>query len=268
MNKIGKVVKIAGMSIAVLAASMLSGVVANAHCDTVDGPVVSDAKKSIVDNNINYILKWVKPEGEKELTKAFELSMKVRNLSPEAQTLADNYLFENLVRIHRAGEGAPFTGVKPSGSPVDEKILAADKSIEAGNLSPLEEFIPDDHKAELKERFEKVMSLKDFDANDVEAGREYIEAYVAFFHLAEGEESGEKHEESGEAGHIKETGASHVKEAETSDEKGIEESHKNEVNAENSYLQYVPWILSVVFLLTSILLGIPYFKKPSSNGQL
>ncbi|HEY9062965.1 MAG TPA: DUF6448 family protein [Pseudobacteroides sp.] len=259
MNKIGKVIKIAGMSIAVLAASMLSGVVVNAHCDTVDGPVVSDAKKSIEDNNINYILKWVKPEGEKELTKAFELSMKVRSLSPEAQTLADNYLFENLVRIHRAGEGAPFTGVKPSGSPVDEKILAADKSIEARDMSPLEKFIPDDHKAELKERFEKVMSLKDFDVNDVEAGREYVEAYVAFFHLAEGEESGEKHGETGEAGHTKETEASQVKE--------IGESHKNEVDAENSYLQYVPWILSAVFLLTSILLGIPFFKKQSGSRQ-
>ena len=41
---------------------------------------------------------------------------------------------------------------------------------------------------ELKEGFEKVMALKNFDANNVEAGRKYIEAYVKFFKFAEEEE--------------------------------------------------------------------------------
>ena len=44
--------------------------------------------------------------------------------------------------------------------------------------------------AELTIRFGKVMSLKKFDVNNVKAGREYIEAYVQFFHFAEGEEEG------------------------------------------------------------------------------
>lgn len=32
------------------------------------------------------------------------------------------------------------------------------------------------------------MALKNFDTNNVDAGREYIEAYVKFFKFAEGEE--------------------------------------------------------------------------------
>lgn len=37
----------------------------------------------------------------------------------------------------------------------------------------------------LRELFDKVMSVKDFDADDVQARREYIEAYVRFFKFAE-----------------------------------------------------------------------------------
>lgn len=159
-----------------------------AHCDTMDGPVVADAKKAIDQNNINYVLKWVKPENEKEVIEAFNLNLKVRNLSPDAKLLADKYFFETVVRLHRTGEEMSFTGVKPTGTPVDEKILAADKSIETGNLSPLLGLVPMDKQKELKEKFDKAISLKNFEVNNIEAGREYIEAYVQFFHFAEGEE--------------------------------------------------------------------------------
>lgn len=161
---------------------------ASAHCDTMDGPTVVDGKKAMESNNVNYVMKWVAPEYQKEITDKFNLSMKVKDQSPEAKELAEQYFFSEVVRVHRAGEGAPFDGLKPSGTPIDEKVLAADKSIEVGNLSPLEGMTEKEKMPELKERFEKVMSLKDYDVNDLEAGREYIEAYVKFFKFAEGEE--------------------------------------------------------------------------------
>lgn len=161
---------------------------ANAHCDTMDGPTVIDGQKAMKENNINYALKWVQPNSEKELKEAFNLSMKVKDLSPESKQIAEKYFFGELVRIHRQGEGAPYTGVKPTGTTIDKKVLAADKSIEIGNLSPLENLIEKDKKAELKKRFDQVMALKNFDINNVDAGREYIEAYVKFFKFAEGEE--------------------------------------------------------------------------------
>ena len=175
------------MSLAIVAAIPT---MASAHCDTMGGPTVADGEKAIEYNNVNYVLKWVTPENEKEISEIFDLTMKVKDLSPEAKKLSENYFFENLVRIHRAGEGESFTGVKPLGTAIDEKVLAADKSIEVGNLSPLENLVEEDKMPELKERFEKVMALKDYDVNDVEAGREYIEAYVSFFKFAEGEEEG------------------------------------------------------------------------------
>ncbi len=206
---------------------VISSSVLYAHCDTKDGPVVADAIKALEQNNVNYVLKWVQPAYEKEIRDAFDLAKKVRVRGPEARELSDNYFFEILVRLHRAGEGVPYTGVKPVGTPIDDKILAADKSIELGNLSPLENLVTADRQAELKKRFEKVMLLKKFDLNDIGAGREYIEAYVQFFHFAEGEEGGHKNEHTENAGH---SGS-------------------------------VSWILSGIFFITTILFASLYIRR-------
>ena len=173
---------------------LLIPVKARAHCDTMDGPTAADGKKALETCNVNYALKWILPEHEEELKEIFALSMKVRTLSPEAQELADKYFLENLVRIHRAGEGAPYEGLKPSGTPIDEKILAADRAIAVGNLSPLEGLVTQEEMHELEGKLEKAMALKDFSVDDVEAGRAYIEAYVSFFKLAEGESHEHGHE--------------------------------------------------------------------------
>lgn len=159
-----------------------------AHCDTMDGPLIKDAKIALNKGNVNYVLKWVQPENENEIMEVFSLAMKVRKLNTDARDLADKYFFETVVRLHRSGEGVPFTGVKPSGTPIDEKITAADKSIETGDLSPLKNLVPKEILPELEVRFNRAMSLKNFDVNNVAEGREYIEAYVQFFKFAEGEE--------------------------------------------------------------------------------
>src|ERR1035437_3137581 len=166
---------------------ILSTNITFAHCDTLDGPLIADARKAMGQNNVNYVLKWVSAANESGIRDAFNLVMKVKGLSPEAKELSEKYFFDTLVRIHRAGEGEPFTGVKPSGTPIDDKVLAADKSIEIGNLSPLKNMVSKNILQELTKRFNKVMSLKNFDVNNVAAGREYIEAYVQFFKFAEGE---------------------------------------------------------------------------------
>lgn len=181
---------------------VLSTSVSFAHCDTMEGPLVLDAKKAISQNNVNIVLKWVQAANETDIKDAFDQMMKVRVLSADAKDLAEKYFFDTLVRIHRAGEGVAFTGVKPVGTPIDEKVKAADKSIEVGNLSPLKGKVSKDDLPELTERFEKVMSLKNFDVNNVKAGREYIEAYVQFFKFAEGEVEGHAAKGNG-CGHTK-----------------------------------------------------------------
>ncbi|MGB4587647.1 MAG: DUF6448 family protein [Clostridiaceae bacterium] len=191
-----ELLQVLGIIIVALFMLMVGPLMAGAHCDTMDGPTAKDGKKALESNNINYALKWILPQYEDELQSIFEKCIKVRTHSSEAKEIADRFFLESLVRFHRAGEGEPFEGLKPSGTPIDEKVAAADKSIEIGNLSPLEGLVSSEELHELKEKFERVMMLKNYDQNNVQEGREYIEAYVTFFKMAEGEEHEHAHAQS------------------------------------------------------------------------
>src|SRR5659263_570822 len=108
-----------------------------AHCDTLDGPVVTLARQALDKGDVKLILPWVAADQEGEIRKAFELTMAVRGKGEKERELADMYFFETLVRIHREGEGAPYTGLKPAGRDLGPAIPAADKALESGNPGPL-----------------------------------------------------------------------------------------------------------------------------------
>ena len=86
------------------------------HCDTRDGPVVKAAIKALETGNLNYALIWIPKESEKELRTIFEKTLRARKAGKDAKDVADDWFFENTIRLHRAGEGAPYTGMKPAGS--------------------------------------------------------------------------------------------------------------------------------------------------------
>lgn len=163
-----------------------------AHCDTMDGPAVKDGQKALETGNINFAYKWIFEEYENELKEIYDLALKARKLGAEAQEVADRWFLENFVRIHRAGEGASYDGLKPSGTALEPVVVAADESIDIGNMSPLKGLVTEEEYHALKEKFDQAIALKDFDINDVKAARKYVEAYVTFFKLAEGEEHDHK----------------------------------------------------------------------------
>jgi len=191
-----------------LAVALLGPAKVLAHCDTMDGPVVQAAQAALATDNVKLVLIWVQKEDEAEINKAFERALAVRKLGPEAKELADMYFFEALVRIHRAGEGAPYTGVKPAGLDLGPAIPAADKAIAEGKLEPVGKLLMQTMHEGIHKYFDQVSAKRDFDPNDVEAGREYVEAYVRFIHYVEGLYQAGKikgvergHHESGGAAH-------------------------------------------------------------------
>ncbi len=174
-----------------LAASLFAAIVltaggAAAHCDGMDGPVVTAARKALETGNVNLVLIWVQAADEAEIKHAFERTRAVRKLGPQAKELADMYFFETLVRIHRAGEGAPYTGLKPAGRDLGPAIPAADKALQDGSVEPLVKLLADTVERGVRERFEAANSKKAFNANDVTAGRAYVQTYVPFIHYVEG----------------------------------------------------------------------------------
>jgi hypothetical protein len=156
----------------------------SAHCDTLDGPVVMTAKAALEKGDVTPVLKWVRKEDEKEIREQFKKTLTVRAQGPEAKELTDMYFFETLVRIHRAGEGAPYTGLKPAGM-VEPSVAAADRAIETGSADNLVKMVNDAAAAGIRERFARVKETKKHADESVEAGREFVEAYVDFTHYVE-----------------------------------------------------------------------------------
>jgi len=156
-----------------------------AHCDTLDGPVVMDARTALDNGDVTPVLKWVSKNDEAEIREAFQKTLAVRSRGPEAKELADMYFFETLVRIHRAGEDAPYTGLKPAGTELDPAVVAADKALQSGSVDELVRMVNDAVAAGIGARFAHAREMKEHVNESVEAGREYIEAYVTFVHYVE-----------------------------------------------------------------------------------
>jgi len=170
------------LSIAALAAMLLAVPnLAAAHCDTIDGPVIQDARKAIDAREITPILKWVKPKDEKSVRAAFQKVLAVKTKSHEE---AEQKFFATLVKIHRAGEGAPFTGLKPAGA-VEPAVAEADKALTSGSADALVKLISDDVAAGIRKRYEHAAATYKHKDESVAQGREFVEAYVSFTHYVE-----------------------------------------------------------------------------------
>ena len=165
-------------------ALVLSAAPAFAHCDSLDGPVIQEARTALSRGDVTPVLKWVRSDDEAVIRDAFTRTLEVRKLSPAAAELADRFFFETLVRIHRAGEGESFTGLKPAGA-IDAVIASADRAIESGNFDAQLTELTGKLEHLLRERFAELQRRREHREHHVPAGRSYVEAYVGFIHLYE-----------------------------------------------------------------------------------
>jgi hypothetical protein len=156
-----------------------------AHCDTMNGPVVKAARQALDSRDIRFALIWVQPADEPEIRSAFEKTLGIRALGSEAKSLADQYFFETLVRIHRAGEGASYTGLKDADVPLEPEISAAEHSLEAKSVKDLSTELTGMLQQQLQAAFRRVQSGKTFKPSDVDAGRRYVATYVRYIHYVE-----------------------------------------------------------------------------------
>jgi hypothetical protein len=168
-----------------LGVTLISPAVVSAHCDGLDGPVVKAAQQALDTRDPALALMWVQASDEPEIRMAFERTLAVRVLSPQAKELADRSFFETLVRVHRAGEGASFTGLKPAGRDLGPAIPAADKALEDGSAESVVKLLTTAVQEHLRDHFNQVVSARAFNPGDVAAGRAYVKAYVEFIHYVE-----------------------------------------------------------------------------------
>lgn len=148
------------------------------HCDSMDGPVVSAGRRALEAKDVNLALAYVSSGGEAEVRDAFDAALRIRDHGPEVREVADLHFFETLVRVHRAGEGAPFTGLKPAGLGHGPVIPVAERAIETGSVDELVELLTRRVADEVRARFAHVMELKAGANGDLAANRAYIESML------------------------------------------------------------------------------------------
>jgi hypothetical protein len=185
MKQTAKTVFVGTFCVAITGAFMgLLPIMAFAHCDTMNGPIIPEAKAALERGDVTPILKWVKKDNEVEIKNAFVKTIAVRAKGPEAKELADQYFLETLVRLHRAGESAPYTGIKDE--PVEPIVAMADKALAEGSVDEMAKRISKQMTEAIQEKFITAMEARKGKDKSVEAGREFVEAYVTYMHYIEG----------------------------------------------------------------------------------
>jgi hypothetical protein len=163
---------------------------ARAHCDSLDGPVAKAVEKALETGNVNPVLAYAPATAEDEIRASFEKSRKVRGLGSDARALADQAFMETVIRLHRAGEGAAYTGLKPAGADYGRVIPAAEQAVETGDLTKLKVVLGEEIEHALRERLSHVRELQKAPlepktAAEVPHARERISAELGFVTFAE-----------------------------------------------------------------------------------
>jgi hypothetical protein len=182
-NPFGKRMKILS-AMAIMALLLIVPQEANAHCDSYDGPVIKDALKGLEINQVEPVLKWIKPEHEEEIKNLFDKTISLKGADAEIYVSGEKYFLETLVRLHREGEGAPYTGLKPAGT-TKPIVVLTDKALIEGNIDGLSAKVKAHFDKVLKEKYEMVLEKSKSKEESAEKGREYVEAYVDYTHFLE-----------------------------------------------------------------------------------
>ncbi|HEX7073387.1 MAG TPA: DUF6448 family protein [Hyphomicrobiaceae bacterium] len=177
-------------------ATVIAGFLASpafAHCDSVDGPVAGAAIEALETGNVNLALPYAPASAEDEIKAAHQMAWKARVDGKAAAEVADRWFMETVVRLHREGEGATFTGLKPAGINYGPVIPAAEKALETGDPTQVKTLLSGAVERLLEERFKDAQKVLESTrktppqtAVEVAEARERVNAEFAFIEYAEG----------------------------------------------------------------------------------
>ena len=148
------------------------------HCDSMDGPVVTAARRALDEGDLAIALPYVPAQAEAEITAAFQQVLPIRATSGSAGDLADRWFFETVVRLHRAGEGAPYTGLTPAGQDEGPVIPVAERALHTGSADELVHVLTQVVADQAKTRLDQAIALNQHEPGSVAAAREYVEAML------------------------------------------------------------------------------------------
>ena len=148
--------------------------------DPHNGPVMRAAKMALETGNANYVLIWVSEKSENTLKNLLEKTYCERSSRKNLQNRAIDWYFETVNRFHLANKGALYTCLKPGGLDENPIVPKVERAIETGNFEKIIGVIPNTHAADVREHFHHVMDKRNYDLNNIAAGRAYVSAFFDF----------------------------------------------------------------------------------------
>lgn len=149
------------------------------HCDSLDGPVVNAARAALEAQDVELTLPYVHAEGEEEIRAAFADVLPVHAMGGRAQEVADRLFFETVVRVHRAGENAPYTGLKPAGLDVGPIIPIAERAARELASDALVDALTSELRRQIEHRIEELRELHGRRTGALAEERRYVSAVLS-----------------------------------------------------------------------------------------
>ena len=150
------------------------------HCDSLDGPVVTAAARALQAGDVELVLPYVHADGEAEVREAFARVLPLRAGGDRMGELVDRWFYETVVRVHRAGEGAPYTGLKPAGLDVGPVLPLAEQAVATGQVDAVYRLLAGELRRQLERRLGRVGELAAFKDRSVADARAWVEAMLGF----------------------------------------------------------------------------------------
>ncbi len=171
----------AAVAVIAMAGAIVQTRPAEAHCDSVNGPVVGVAREALARSDVRLVLPYVQPEAEAELTAAFNHALAARKPGGAAAEVADRWFFETAVRLHRTGEGAAYTGLKDAVD-LSPALAAAEHALEDGDVDGVVSVLSAAVHDGVATRFQAVQAARAeaVHAGTVDADRVRVEAELTF----------------------------------------------------------------------------------------
>ena len=96
------------------------------------------------------------------------------------QDVTIDWYFKTVNRLHRSGERVLYTCIKPDDLDESQIVPKVERAIEIGDVEEIIRAIPPIREGDLTQRLRNVMDKKNYDVNNVAAGRAYVSAFIDF----------------------------------------------------------------------------------------
>lgn len=144
------------------------------HCDSLNRPVVTAARRALEASDADVILPFVPADGAAEVRDAFDRTLGHRARRPKRWPTAGSSKLPSGCTV--PAKARPFTGLKPAGLDVGPVIPAAERALDSGSPDELIDVLCVSVRDQVTQRHHHAMAFKTHAGEGVESAREYVEA--------------------------------------------------------------------------------------------